>query len=144
MRSWLREPSAVPTVLQGVVTCTNPVLEVLATDVLTVRDIVITDVGASGSLIEFCRGTVTTLLLTVVLPTLLSSSDALDIGSSNMGVLWHTFFVGAVSIGAAVLSEGNVNCTSAASSLMGLTGIYPASSHDLDFSICLREHSLTC
>ena len=131
-------------VLQGVVTCTNPALEVLAIDGFAVRDIVITDVGASGSFIEFCMGTVTTLLLRVALPTLLSSSVALDIGSSNMGVLWHTFFVGAVSMGAAVLSEGNTNCASAASSLMGLTGMYPASSHDLDFSICLREHSLIC
>ena len=98
MQSWFREPSTVPTVLQGVVACTNPVLEVLATEVLTDRDVVIIDVGASGSLIEFCRGTVNTLLLTVVLLTLLSSSDALDIGSSNMGVLWYIFFVGAVSV----------------------------------------------
>ena len=73
--------------LQGVITCTNPDLEVLATEALIVRDVVITDVGPSGSLIEFCRGTVTTLLLTVVLLIQFSSSDALDIGSSNMGVL---------------------------------------------------------
>ena len=86
-RFWLREPSIIPTVLQGVVTCTNPALELLATEVLTVRDVVITVVSASGSLIEFCRGTVNILLLTVVLLTLFSSWDELDIGSSNMGVL---------------------------------------------------------
>ena len=110
-------------VLQGVVICTNPALEVLAIDVFAVRDIVITDVGASGSLMEFCRGTVTTPPLKVVLPTLLSSSDALDIGSSNMGVRWYAFFVGALSMGAAVLSERNTNCAFTASSLMGLIGI---------------------
>ena len=58
----------------------------LGTDALIVREVEMTDVGPSGSLIEFCKGTVTTLLLTVVLLALFSSSDALDIGSSNMGV----------------------------------------------------------
>ena len=71
-----------------------------------VRDIVTTDVAASGSLIEFCRGTLTTSLLGAALSTLLSSSDALEIGSSKMGVVWHTFFAGALPMGAAVLSEG--------------------------------------
>ena len=65
----------------------NPALEVLGADPLTAREVETTDVGPSGSLIEFCKGTVTTLLLTVVLLALFSSSDALDIGSSNMGVL---------------------------------------------------------
>ena len=107
-----------------------------------VRDIVTIDVAASGSLIEFFRGTLTTSLLGAALSTLLSSSDALEIGSSNMGIVWHTFFAGVLSMGAAVLSEGNTNCASTASSLMGLIGIYPASSQeDLDFSFCLREHS---
>ena len=57
-----------------------------------------------------------------------SADSALVLGCTGYqivehGVLWHTFFVGAVSIGAAVLSEGNVNCTSVASPLMGLIGI---------------------
>ena len=65
----------------------NPALEVLGADPLTIREVETTGVGLlSGSLIEFCKGTVTTLLQTVVLLALFSSSDALDIGSSNMGV----------------------------------------------------------
>ena len=104
-----------------------------------VGDIVTTDVAASGSLIEFCRGTLTTSLLGAALSTLLSSSDALEIGSSNMGIVWHTFLAGVLSMEAAVLSDGNTNCVSIASSLMGLIGTYTASIQDsvLDFSLCL-------
>ena len=109
-----------------------------------VLDIVITGVAASGSLIEFCRGTLTTSLLGAALSILLSSPDALEIGSSNMGIVWATFLAGVLSIGAAVLSEGNTNCVSIASSLTGLIGIYPASFQDsaLDFSLSLWELSL--
>ena len=104
----------------------------------------ITGVVVSGSLIEFCLGTLTTSLLEAAPSTLLSSSDALEIGSSNMGIVWHTFLAGVLSMGAAVLSEGNTNCVSIASSLTGLIGTYPASFQDsvLDFSLSLWELSL--
>ena len=64
----------------------NPALEVLGADPLITREVEATNVGLSGSLIELCKGTATTLLLTVTLLVLFSSSDALDIGSSNMGM----------------------------------------------------------
>ena len=83
----LRELSLLSIVLQCVTKGVNTALEVLGADPLMIREVEITDTCPSGSLIEFRKGTVTTLLLTVVLLVLFSSSDALDIGSSNMGVL---------------------------------------------------------
>ena len=83
----LRELSLLSLVLIGFPVGVTPALEVLGANLLTIREVEATDVGLSGSLIEFCKGTATTLLLTVTLLTLFSSSDALDIGSSNMGVL---------------------------------------------------------
>ena len=74
-------------VLLGAQMGVNPVLEVLGADPLTTREVEVTDVCFSGSLIELCKGTTTTLLLTVTLLALFSSSDALDIGSSNMVML---------------------------------------------------------
>ena len=82
----LRELSLLSIVLQCVTKGVNTALEVLGADPLMIREVEITDTCPSGSLIEFRKGTVTTLLLTVVLLALFSSSDALDIGSSNMGV----------------------------------------------------------
>ena len=67
---------------------------------------------------------------------MLSSSDALDIGSSNMGLFWGTTFyvlgAGVVSIGCAALSYCNICCGLVATPLGGLIGIQPASSHDLE------------
>ena len=83
----LRELLLLSFVLLGVPMGAKSALEVLGADPLTIREVEATDVGLSASLMEFCKGTATALLLTVTLLTLLSSSDALNIGSSNMGVL---------------------------------------------------------
>ena len=63
-------------------TCASPDIEVVGVGPLVDREVEATDPGLSGNLMEFCNGTVpaTTLLLIMVLFTLLSSLDALDIG----------------------------------------------------------------
>ena len=87
MCDYLLELSLLSIGVLGVPIGVNPALEVLGADPLTIREVETTDVGLSGSLVEFCKGTATTLFLTVTLLTLFSSSDALDIGSLNMGML---------------------------------------------------------
>ena len=61
-------------------------LEVLGVSPLTAREVEATNLCLSGSLMELRKGTATTLLLTVTPFVLFSSSDALDIGSLNMGM----------------------------------------------------------
>ena len=87
MCDYLLELSLLSIGVLGVPIGVNPALGVLGADPLTVREVEATDVGPSGSLIEFFKGTATTLLLMVTLLALFSSLDALHIGSSNMGVL---------------------------------------------------------
>ena len=65
---------------------TSPDLEVVGVGPLTVHEVEAPDPWLSGSFMELRKGTATTLLLTVTLFILFISSDALDIGSSNMGM----------------------------------------------------------